>query len=301
MRILVSGASGLVGRALCARLPAAGHAVVRLVRRAATRPDEVAWDPVAGTLDPAALAGFDAVVHLAGAGIADRRWTPARRRELVDSRVRSTTLLANALAAAPSPPRVLLSASASGWYGDRGDEPLAETSGPGTGFLAGLARAWEGAAAPAAAAGIRVAHPRTGVVLAPHGGALAKLLPLFRLGLGGPLGSGAQWWSWITLDDLLASFVHAIGHADVRGPFNAATPSPLTNAGFTRALGRALRRPAWLPAPAFALRLALGRDLADEALLSSQRLVPALLERTGFRFGDPELEPALRRLLHGTP
>jgi uncharacterized protein (TIGR01777 family) len=301
MRILVSGASGLVGRALCARLPAAGHAVVRLVRRAATRPDEVAWDPVAGTLDPAALAGFDAVVHLAGAGIADRRWTPARRRELVDSRVRSTTLLANALAAAPSPPRVLLSASASGWYGDRGDEPLAETSGPGTGFLAGLARAWEGAAAPAAAAGIRVAHPRTGVVLAPHGGALAKLLPLFRLGLGGPLGSGAQWWSWITLDDLLASFVHAIGHADVRGPFNAATPSPLTNAGFTRALGRALRRPAWLPAPAFALRLALGRDLADEALLSSQRLVPALLERTGFRFGDPELEPALRRLLHGSP
>jgi hypothetical protein len=297
MRILVSGSSGLIGRALCARLPGLGHTPVRLVRRPAAGPDEIAWDPAAGTLDPAALAGLDAVVHLAGAGIADRRWTPARRRELVDSRVRSTMLLAVALAASASPPRVLLSASASGWYGDRGDEALDETAAPGGGFLAGLARAWEDAAAPAAAAGIRVVHPRTGIVLTPGGGALAQLLPLFRLGLGGPLGDGRQWWSWITLDDLVEALVHAIGHVEVRGPFNAASPAPATNTAFARALGRVLHRPAWLPAPAFALRLALGRELADEVLLASQRLRPAVLERTGFRFADPDLEPALRRLL----
>ena len=299
MRILVSGASGLVGRALCARLTALGHTPVRLVRRAATGPDEIAWNPAAGVLEPRSLAGCAAVVHLAGAGIAEQPWTPARRHELMESRVRSTALLAHALAASPAPPRVLVSASASGWYGDRGDETLGESATPGAGFLPELAQAWEAAAAPAAAAGIRVAHPRTAIVLAAQGGALAALLPLFRCGLGGPLGNGRQWWSWITLDDMVASLVHAIACDDVRGPFNAGSPAPVTNAAFAHTLGRVLRRPALLPAPAFALRLALGRDLADAVLLSSQRLAPAVLERTGFRFAHPALEPALACVLGG--
>ncbi len=301
MRVLVSGASGLVGGALCALLPARGHTVARLVRRAARAPDEIAWDPAAGVLDTPALAGLDAVVHLAGAGIAEQRWTPGRKRELVDSRVRSTSLLAAALASLPVPPRVLVSASAIGWYGERGDEPLDESSAPGEGFLAELGRAWETAATPAAAAGVRVAHPRIGVVLTPRGGALAKLLPLFRLGLGGPVGSGRQWWSWITLDDLLLALLHALEHDEVRGAFNAVAPAPVRNAEFARALGRALNRPAWLPAPAFALRAALGRELADGVLLASQRVTPGVLARTGFAFGDPVFEPALRRLLGVAP
>jgi len=296
MRILVSGSGGFVGGRLCAWLPGRGHDVVRLVRRAANGPGEIAWDPAAGVLDAATLAGVDAVVHLAGAGIADARWTSERRRELVGSRVRSTRLLARAIAACPSPPRVFVSASAVGWYGDRGDAPLDETSAPGTGFLAELAQAWEGAAAPAAGAGVRVAHPRIGVVLDVAGGALARMLPLFRAGLGGPLGSGRQWWSWITLRDLTAAILHAIEHDAVNGAFNAVAPQPCTNAAFTRALGRALGRPARLPAPAFALRLALGRDMADEVLLASQRLAPRVLERTGFPFADPGLEDAFRGL-----
>lgn len=296
-RVLVSGASGFIGGALCAALPASGYEPVRLVRRAARGAGEIAWDPAAGALDPALLAGIDAVVHLAGAGIADARWTPARKHEITDSRVRSTGLLARAMAACERPPAVLVSASAVGWYGDRGDEVLDESSAPGTGFLAGVGRAWEAAAAPAAAAGIRVAHPRIGVVLAPGGGALAQLLPLFRLGVGGPLGDGRPWWSWITLDDLVAALVHAIRREDVRGAFNAVAPEPARNAEFARALGRVLGRPAFLPAPAFALRLALGRELADEVLLASQRVRPGVLLRTDFRFRDPTLEAALRRLL----
>ena len=297
MRILVSGSSGLMGGALCAWLPMQGHTVQRLVRRAAMGPDEVSWDPAAGTLHGEALEGVDAVVHLAGAGIADERWTEARKAVIHDSRVRSTHLLAVALAALSRKPRVLVSASAVGWYGDRGDEWLDESSDPGTGFLAAVGRAWEGAAEPAVDAGIRVAHPRTGIVLARAGGALAKLLPLFRLGLGGPVGTGRQWWSWIALGDALAAMLHAIEHEDVRGPYNAVAPEPVTAGDFARTLGRVMARPASLPAPAFALRTVMGRELADEALLASQRARPAVLERTGFTFREPELEGALRRLL----
>lgn len=297
MRILVSGSSGLIGSALCAWLPMQGHTVQRLVRRAGISPDEVSWDPLAGTLHAGDIEGVDAVVHLAGAGIADERWTEARKAVIHDSRVRSTHLLAAGLAALGHRPRVLVSASAVGWYGDRGDEWLDESSDPGTGFLAAVGRAWEGAAQPATDAGIRVANPRTGIVLAREGGALAKLLPLFRLGLGGPVGSGRQWWSWISLGDALAAILHAIEHDDVRGPYNAVAPGLVTAGDFARTLGRVLARPASLPAPAFALRTVVGRELADEALLASQRARPAVLERTGFTFREPELEGALRRLL----
>ncbi len=297
MRILVSGSSGLVGGALCAWLPAKGHTVLRLVRRATMGPDEVSWDPAAGVLHAGPLEGLDAVVHLAGAGIADERWTEARKAVIHDSRVRSTRLLAGALATLARKPRVLVSASAVGWYGDRGDEWLDESSDPGTGFLAAVGRAWEGAAGAAVDAGIRTVHPRTGIVLARQGGVLARLLPLFRLGLGGPVGSGRQWWSWIALDDALAAVLHAIEHDEVRGPFNAVAPEPVTAGDFARTLGSVLARPAALPAPAFALRAVMGRELADEALLASQRVRPAVLERTGFEYRDPGLAGALRRLL----
>lgn len=297
MRVLVTGASGLIGRALCARLEAEGHAVVRLVRRAARGPDEIAWDPAARTIDRAALEEADAVVHLAGAGIGDERWTDARRAEVRASRTGPTRFLAETLASLAMRPHVFVSASAVGWYGDRGDTWLDESSAPGEGFLADVAREWEAAAKPAALAGIRVAHPRTGLVLAREGGAMAKLLPLFRAGLGGPLGSGRQWWSWITLDDLVGAIVHAIVNRHVVGPFNAVAPAPATNAEFTRALGRALGRPALLRAPAFALRLALGRGMADELLLASQRVRPAALLASGFAFRDAALAPALARLL----
>jgi uncharacterized protein (TIGR01777 family) len=297
MKIAITGADGFIGRPLVARLAAAGHDVRRLVRRAPRGPDEIAWDPVAGTIDRAALAGVDAVVHLAGASIAAGRWTAARRALLRESRTGPTRLLAETLAGLSPRPRVLVSASATGLYGDRGEEWLDEASSPGTGFLAEVARAWEGAAAPAARAGIRVAHPRTGLVLAPHGGALAAMLPLFRLGLGGPLGSGQQWWSWIALEDAVGALVHALGHEDVRGPFNVVAPAPVRCAAFARALGAALRRPALLPAPAFALRLVLGADQADELLLAGQRLRPAVLERTGFAFAAPDLGPALAAML----
>ena len=297
MRVLVSGSSGLVGSALCEWLPTKGHTVLRLVRRAAMDHDEVPWDPASGSLHAEALEDLDAVVHLAGAGIADERWTEARKAMIHASRARSTRLLAGALATLAHKPRVLVSASAVGWYGDRGDEWLDEASDPGTGFLAAVGRAWEGAAEAAVDAGIRVAHPRTGIVLALQGGVLAKLLPLFRLGLGGPIGSGRQWWSWISLDDALAAVMHAIEHEDVRGPFNAVAPEPVTAGDFARTLGHVLARPAGLPAPAFALRAVMGRELVDEALLASQRVRPAVLERTGFAYRDPVLKDALRRVL----
>lgn len=297
MNVLIAGSSGLIGGALRDALSARGHTVLRLVRRGTMAPDERAWDPAGGTVDRAALEGVDAVVNLAGAGIADERWSAARKVVLHDSRVRSTHLLAAAIAERPVRPRVFVSASAVGWYGDRGDEWLDESSDPGTGFLAAVGRAWEAAAAPAAEAGVRVAHPRTGLVLATSGGALAKLLPLFRLGLGGPVGSGRQWWSWITLDDAVGALVHALEHDAVRGPFNVVAPEPVTAAAFATQLGRALSRIAALPAPAFALRAVMGRELADEVLLASQRVRPGVLARTGFAFRDPALDGALRRLL----
>lgn len=296
LRVAVSGASGLVGSALVHRLRAAGHDVRALVRRAAG-PGEIAWDPARGTVDAAALAGVHAVVHLAGAGIADRPWTPERKREIRDSRVQGTDALARAIAAMNPQPHVFVSASAVGWWGDGGDAELREDGPAGTGFLADTCRAWEEAAAPAAAAGVRVVHPRIGLVLTPDGGALAKLLTPFRLGAGGPLGSGRQWWSWITLDDLVAAIEHAIVTEALVGPFAAVSPEPVRMAEFARVLGRVLGRPSWLTAPAFALRTLLGAELADAVLLSGQRVRPGRLVASGFVHGDPVLEPALRRLL----
>jgi uncharacterized protein (TIGR01777 family) len=295
VRVVVTGSGGLVGRALVSSLRAAGHDATALVRRA-PGPDERPWDPDRGILDGAALEGADAVVHLAGAGIGDRRWTPARRDLLVSSRVASTSLLARTLAGLRRPPPVLVGASAVGYYGSRGDEALTEDSGPGGGFLAELCAAWEQAARPAADCGVRVVHLRSGIVLSTDGGALARQLPLFRLGLGGRLGSGRQWISWISLPDEIDVIVHALHHESVRGPLNATAPAPVRNAQFTASLARALRRPAILAVPAPLLRLALGRDLAEEAVLASQRVLPAKLEGTRFAFRHPDLTSAFAAL-----
>jgi len=295
VRVLVTGASGLVGGGLVPALAAEGHAVVRLGRSAA-RGADVVWEPAAGRLPRAALEGLDAVVHLAGESIAARRWSEQRRRALVASRVQPTLLLATTLATLERPPRVLVSASAVGIYGDRGDERLDERAAPGSGFLAELARAWEAATEPAAARGIRVVRLRLGLVLAAGGGLVARLVPWFRLGLGGPLGSGRQWMSWIAEADLIAAIRHAIARADLSGAVNAVAPGAVTNRDFARALGAALGRPAWLPAPAPLLRAAFGA-MAREALLAGQRAIPARLLATGFEFRFPELAPALRHLL----
>jgi uncharacterized protein (TIGR01777 family) len=295
----VTGASGFLGRQLCAYLTSQGHRVVRFVRTGRAGEDEVAWDPARGQLDAAALVGLDAIVNLAGAGIAAAPWNAARKQELVESRVASTALLARHLAEGAGP-RVWVSASAVGWYGDRGEDWLDETSSPGRGFLAELGRRWEDAAAPAARTGVRVTHPRIGLVLWPGQGALGKLVLPYRFGAGGPLGNGGAWWSWVGLHDLLDMLLFAIEDTAVSGAFNAVAPHPARQADFARALGRALGRPSVLPAPAFALRALLGREKADEMLLSSQRVRPALLERAGFRWRDPALEPLLARL-YGVP
>jgi len=292
----VTGASGWIGHVLCTALAARGDAVRRFVRGRAAGADEIAWDPALGRLDPAALEGLDAVVHLSGASLADRRWTAAWKRELVESRVGSTRTLAHAIAACRRPPRVLVSGSAVGWYGSRGDELLDESSAPGRGFLAELARAWEAAAAPAAAAGARLAHLRTGLVLARGGGVLAALERPFALGLGGPLAGGRAWWSWIAMADLLRAIAFALDDERMRGPFIATAPAPVRQAEFARALGHALRRPAFAPAPAFALRMLLGRERVDDMLLASQRAQPAALLAAGFRFEEPALGPYLDRL-----
>ena len=297
MKVLVSGASGFVGSRLTARLTDDGHQVTRLVR-SHPKPEraEIQWDPAAGGLEPSALAGFDAVVHLAGENISQGRWTDAKKARIRHSRVRGTQLLAQTLARPAGRPKVLVTASAIGFYGNRGDEQLDEQSPPGSGFLAHVCRQWESATEPAAEAGVRVVPLRLGLVLSSTGGALAKMLPIFRLGLGGPLGSGRQYVSWITLDDVIGAIQHAIAADSLRGPVNAVAPHPVTNREFTRALGRALRRPALLPAPAFALRVILGQ-MADELLLASTRVLPRRLLDSGFRFRDPGLESALKRVL----
>lgn len=294
MKILVTGASGLVGRALVPFLGAAGHTVVRAVRgRAGT--GEVSWDP-AGRLDPAALAGVEAVVHLAGENIAGARWTPEVKERIRASRVDGTSVLARALAAMPRPPRVLVCASAVGIYGNRGDEPLTEDAAPGAGFLPDVCRAWEGAAEPARAAGVRVVHLRLGVVLAAQGGALARMLLPFRMGAGGVIGSGRQWMPWIAIDDVLGAVLHSIATESVSGAVNGTAPGAATNRDFTKALGRALGRPAILPMPAFAARLAFG-EMADDLLLASAKVVPARLAASGYGFRHPEIEGALRHVL----
>jgi uncharacterized protein (TIGR01777 family) len=299
MKILVTGSSGLVGAELAPVLEAAGDRLVRLVRSHPKGKDEVLWDPQAGTVDTAAievLGGVEAVVHLAGKSIAGSRWTPEEKQQFRDSRGKATRALAEALVRLSRPPRVLVSASAVGYYGDRGDEILTEETGPGTDFLADLCREWEAATLPAAEAGIRVVTLRIGVVLSRKGGALAKMLPPFKLGLGGPFGSGKQWMSWVAIEDLVGTIRHALGAEALHGPVNAVAPHPVTNAEFARTLGQAVSRPAFMAAPAFALRLLLGEG-ADAMLLFSQRVEPRRLLETGYAFRYPELAGALRRML----
>jgi uncharacterized protein len=297
MRVAVTGSTGLIGTALTARLRRDGHEVVAVVRRPVTEGESaVRWDPAAGTLDASGLAGVEGVVHLAGAGIGDGRWSEERKRELVDSRVRSTDLLVATLRDLDPAPAVLVSGSAVGYYGDRGDDVLTEASGAGDDFLADLCVSWEAAAVPAAEAGIRVATIRTGLVLAPSGGAMAKLLPLFKLGLGGRFGSGRQWWSWISLDDQVDAILWLLSH-DVSGPVDLTAPEPATNRDFTKALGAALHRPAVLPVPRFGPGLVVGRELADALLFTSARALPTALEASGYRFRHPDLETALRATL----
>lgn len=295
MNVLITGSTGLVGSALVSHLAARGHRPLHMVRRPPRGGDEIRWDIEAGTLDPSALEGLDAVVHLAGENIASGRWTAERKRRILESRVLGTRLLAGALARTDRPPRVLVSVSAVGYYGDRGEEVLDEESGPGTGFLAEVCRAWEAEAAPAAARGIRVVHPRLGMVMSARGGALDRMLPAFRAGLGGRIGSGRQYMSWIALDDLVGVILHAIERDALYGPVNAVSPHPVTNADFTRILARTLGRPALLALPAFAARLALGR-MADELLLASARVSARKLEASGYRFRYPRLEDTLGRL-----
>ncbi len=297
MRVAVAGASGLIGTALVKHLNTTGHEVVRLVRDPTARADDTRyWDPAIGAIDDDAFTGIDAVVNLAGAGIGDRRWTKHRRRELRQSRVDTTELLVEAMVATPNPPEVLVAGSAVGFYGDRGDEVLDEESGPGTGFLAALVADWEAAAATAAGSGIRVTMARTGLVLARNAPFLTRLLPLFKLGLGGPLGRGRQWWSWITLEDEVRALTH-LAESGITGPVNLCSPNPVTNREFTRTLASVLRRPAVLAVPRFGPQLLLGRELADELLFSSTRAHPTVLTAAGFEFHHPDLDATLRGML----
>jgi len=295
MRIAVTGVTGLIGSALVPALETAGHEVVRLVRRS-PRPEagERYFDPVAGQMDPQALEGTEAVVHLAGENIG-QRWTPQVKERIRRSRVAGAAMLVEAMERGARP-RVFLSASAVGYYGPRGDEPVTEEAGPGQGFLAQVCREWEEAAEATSRLGVRVAIARLGVVLSSRGGALARMLPIFRLGLGGPLGSGRQYVSWVAIDDAVAAFLWLLEREDAAGPFNVTSPEPVTFRELARTLGRVLGRPAFLPMPAPVLRLAFG-EMAQETLLSGQRALPKRLLEAGFRFRFPRLEEALRHLL----
>ena len=297
MKILVSGSHGLVGSSLLPALSAKGHQTVRLVRGLSAAVDsEIAWDPEGGRVDPGQLSGFDAVVHLAGEGIASKRWSPEQKRRIRDSRTQGTRLLAEALAGLPAPPRTLVTASAIGYYGDRAGELLTEESPPGAGFLPEVCKAWEEAAESAARKGIRVVALRFGVILSPAGGALAKMLPPFKAGVGGKLGSGRQFMSWISLDDAVGAILHVLDTPALRGPVNAVGPTPVTNAQFTKTLGSVLKRPTVLPMPAFAVRLMFG-EMGDALLLSSTRAQPKRLFASNYPFRHPELGPALKDLL----
>ncbi|HPF62693.1 MAG: TIGR01777 family oxidoreductase [Gemmatimonadetes bacterium] len=294
MRIAITGATGLVGRALAPFLTTQGHTVVPVSRRAL--PGGIRWDPSSGDLDAAAWEGLDAVIHLAGENIAGERWSAERKRALRDSRTGPTALLARTLATLERPPRVLLSASAVGIYGDRGDALLDEDASPAGDFLGELARDWEAAAEPARAAGIRVVHPRFGLILTPAGGVLDRMLTPFRLGVGGRLGSGTQWMSWVAIDDVLGALHHALVTDGITGPMNVVAPDAVRNTEFTATLGAVLSRPTILPVPAIALRAVFG-EMADALLLASQRAEPSVLTATGYSFRYPELDVALRHLL----
>lgn len=296
MDVVVSGSSGLIGTALKAALRTAGHRVIPL-SRSKSSDGGIHWDPDGGDIDAGGLEGVHAVVHLAGEGIGNKRWNDEQKRKIRDSRVRGTTLLAETLAKLARPPKAFLSGSAVGIYGDRGDEVLTETSRAGGGFLAELCVAWEEAAAPAGEAGIRVSHLRTGIVLASGGGALPKMVPPFKFGVGGKLGSGTQWMSWISLEDEVGAIVHLLGDDAPAGPVNLTAPKPVPNADFTKALGKVLGRPAVLAVPKFGLKAILGAEMAEEVLLSSQRALPTRLLDSGYTFKHPELDDALRTAL----
>jgi len=296
MKIVVSGSTGLIGSALTSALTRRGDKVVPLVRRRVTPGEQaLTWDPERGTIDRTGLEGTDAVIHLAGENVFGR-WSPAKKQRIYDSRVNGTRLVSDALAGLHRPPATLLAASAIGYYGDRGEETVTEDSAPGEDFLAHVARDWEAATAAATRAGIRVVNMRTGVVLTTAGGALPKMLPAFRLGLGGPVGSGNQYLSWIVLDDIINAILHLLGNPNLVGPVNMTAPTPLTNRDFAKTLGKVLGRPAVVTVPAFALRIAFGADGAA-MVQSGQRVLPARLVASGFRFSFREVEPALRHLL----
>ncbi len=291
LEIAITGASGLIGTALTTRLEALGHTVRPVVRRDAAE-GEIAWNPDGGIIEPRDFAGLDAVVHLAGAGIFARRWNDKHKQAIRDSRTRGTALLAEALAALQSPPPTLLSGSAVGYYGDRAGAALDETSPPGTGFLADVVVAWEEAAAMAVQAGIRTCFLRTGIVMSADGGALKTQLPLFKVGLGGRLGSGEQYLAWVGITDVVDAIVHLL-HSEVRGPVNLTGPTPVTNAEFTDILGDVVHRPTVIPIPRFGPKLLLGGEMAEELLFASQRVVPQVLLDDGFTFAHPTVADAL--------
>ena len=293
-RILVSGASGPIGAALLPSLKAQGSAVTRLVRNSATGKDQIAWDP-SYSLSPESVSGFDAVIHLAGESIVGR-WTDAKKRRILESRTQGTGHLAEAVAKASMPPRVFISASAVGFYGNRGDEILREDSPPGEGFAAEICRQWEAASQPAAQAGIRTAQMRIGVVMSADGGALPEMLTPFRLGLGGRVGNGRQWWTWVSVRDVVGAILQVLNHESLTGPVNTVAPNPVTNAEFTRILASVLNRPAIFPMPAFIVRLIFG-EMGEELFLGSQRVEPAKLAATGYQFQHPDLKHALKEIL----
>ncbi|HEV8025512.1 MAG TPA: TIGR01777 family oxidoreductase [Candidatus Nanopelagicales bacterium] len=292
MKIAVTGASGLIGSALVPHLRARGDDVLRLVRRTAVAPDEVQWDPVAGSVDLDALAGVDAVVHLAGAGVGDRRWTDDYKKTILDSRVDGTRTVVDAMTRLDPRPRALVAGSAIGWYGDTGDRAVDESAPAGTGFLADVVRAWEAAADPAREAGIRVTHARTGLVVSSKGGAWQRLFPIFKAGLGGKLGSGRQYWSWISLRDEVAALTFLLDNEEIAGPVNLTGPQPVTNAEVTEVMGRVLRRPTVFAVPSFALKTVLGEFSSE--VLGSTRVLPSVLTDAGFSWQDSTVESAIR-------
>jgi uncharacterized protein len=293
--VAITGSSGLIGSALVESLRADGVDVVRFVRRPPAHDDEAHWDPTTETIDRGALERADAVVHLAGEGLGEKRWTDAQKRRITESRIKGTNAVARGLAdlAVDGKARVLVSGSAVGYYGLRGDEVLTETSTPGSGFLADLCKEWEAATRPAEAAGVRVVRLRTGIVLA-RDGALGRMLPLFRLGLGGKLGSGRQWWSWVSLQDMVGLARHAIETHGLEGPMNGTSPHPATNGEITKALGRVLNRPTFLAVPKFALSIAMGPELTEEMIMAGQRVIPEVAQQTGYAFRQPTLDEAMR-------
>lgn len=295
MRVAITGASGLIGSALVPALRDRGHEVIRLVRRATKTPDEVRWDPTTGYVDAEGFVGIDGVIHLAGAGVGDRRWTDAYKAEIRASRVLGTRTIATAMARQSPSPGVLVCGSAIGYYGDTGDRAVTETSPQGHGFLADVVADWESAAAPAVEGGIRVAYARTGLVVSDKGGAWKRLLPIFRLGLGGKIGSGQQFWSFISLRDEVTALISLLEQPTYSGPVNLTAPVPVTNAEVTAAMGSLLHRPTVLSVPSFALKIALGEFSSD--VLGSQRVLPTVLEASQFTWADPTIESAIRSTL----